>query len=458
MSDKIQENWPQIIKNLVQDYKITNIAYKTWIAKLAVYSVSGHDVTLLVDDSIAQLVQYVKSKYEKPLEVTISEYFDDEYTVHIVNRSQLSASMEADTAAAPAAPSAGVIMNDLNNNLNPAYTFDTFVVGKNNDLAQATALAVASDPGVYGNPLFIYGGVGLGKTHLMQSIAHYVLSERPDYRIIYTSAETFQREFIAAIKNKTQESFKNKYRNIDMLLIDDVQFISGRDSTMEEFFHTFNALYDRKRQIVISSDKPPKDLVGIEERLISRFKVGITVDIQPPDYDTRVAILSKKADLEHINIDESSLHYIAEHVVSNIRELEGALNKISNYMRLKKCSYADEDLTKEVLKDVIAPDEKKPITPEIIINTVVEHYHNKISAADILGKNRSRDISYPRQICMYLCEKYTGLSYAAIGEALGNKDHTTVLHGVKKIKKELETDPQLKSSIEVIIKKLDPPR
>ena len=241
-----------------------------------------------------------------------------------------------------------------------------------------------------------------------------------------------------------------------MLLIDDIQFIAKKDSTMEEFFHTFNALYDNKKQIVISSDKPPKDIVGIEDRLISRFKVGLTVDVQQPDYDTRVAILAKRAELEHINIEESALHYIAEHIVSNIRELEGALNQISNFARLKKTPFIDLNLTREVLKDIIEPDENRQITPELIINTVIEQYNYKITADDIRGKNRSRDIAYPRQICMYLCCKYTGLSQAAIGSALGNKDHTTIIHGKNKIEEDMAKDEQLRTMIDVIVKKLNP--
>lgn len=386
---------------------------------------------------------------------SISEYFNDVYDIHITTSEELGKIEATQTVEPEKKPAASIITNKT---LNPNYTFDTFVVGKNNELAHATALAVASDPGDYGNPLFIYGGVGLGKTHLMHSIAHYILSYNPDYKIIYTTTETFSNELISAIKNKTQEAFKDKYRNIDMLLIDDIQFIAGKDSTMEEFFHTFNTLYENKKQIVISSDKPPKDIVGVEDRLISRFKVGLTVDVQPPDYETRVAILVKRAELEHINIEVDALHYVADHISSNIRELEGALRQIYNFSRLKHADRIDTDLAREALKDIIAPDEARPITPEVIIETVTEHYNYKVTKDDILGKNRSRDISYPRQICMYLCEKYTGLSLAAIGAALGNKDHTTVLHGIKKIKTDLEKDEQLRSTIDIITKKLNPPK
>jgi len=454
VSNIVTDNWEQIIENLVNEYKISSAALNTWIRKLSIYSVENNNIILLLDPSIRQLQDYVKDKFEQPLQVTVSEFFNEDYTVLISDGSDL------DSQPKPAAAETnhkteypGLISNTT---LNEKYTFDTFVVGKNNELAHATALAVASDPGEYGNPLFIYGGVGLGKTHLMQSIAHYILEEKPDYKIIYTTTETFSSELITAIKNKTQESFKNKYRQIDMLLIDDIQFIAGKDSTMEEFFHTFNALYDRKKQIVISADKPPKDMVGLEERLVSRFKVGLTVDMQPPDYDTRVAILQKRAEQENIDIDDSALHYIAEHIVSNIRELEGALNQIINYSKLRHTSYIDAELTADVLKDIIEPESIRPITPELIIDTVVEHYGNKITAADIMGKSRSRDISYPRQICMYLCNKCTDMSQTDIGRALGNKDHTTVIHGIRKIQELVDTDENVRNNIDIILKKLNP--
>ena len=425
MINKIRENWDQILDIMRIEHDISPVAFNTWIKPLTVYSVEGHTITILVNNELEQMCSYIKKKFEQPLKVTISEYFNDVYDIHITTSEELGKIEATQTVEPEKKPAASIITNKT---LNPNYTFDTFVVGKNNELAHATALAVASDPGDYGNPLFIYGGVGLGKTHLMHSIAHYILSYNPDYKIIYTTTETFSNELISAIKNKTQEAFKDKYRNIDMLLIDDIQFIAGKDSTMEEFFHTFNTLYENKKQIVISSDKPPKDIVGVEDQVGREGHECI------------------------------QLHYVADHISSNIRELEGALRQIYNFSRLKHADRIDTDLAREALKDIIAPDEARPITPEVIIETVTEHYNYKVTKDDILGKNRSRDISYPRQICMYLCEKYTGLSLAAIGAALGNKDHTTVLHGIKKIKTDLEKDEQLRSTIDIITKKLNPPK
>ena len=453
--EDLKQNWDLILQTFKERYELQDISFNSWIKPIEVYTVENDTITLIMSSTSMNpdmAVSYVEKKYLEMLRITICEIMNHEYDVRLITAKDKQAAEIKKAATGSAAKNSGL------QNLNPNYTFDTFVVGTNNNLAHAASLAVAETPGQVYNPLFIYGGVGLGKTHLMHSIAHYILSYNPDYKIIYTTTETFSNELISAIKNKTQEAFKDKYRNIDMLLIDDIQFIAGKDSTMEEFFHTFNTLYENKKQIVISSDKPPKDIVGVEDRLISRFKVGLTVDVQPPDYETRVAILVKRAELEHINIEVDALHYVADHISSNIRELEGALRQIYNFSRLKHADRIDTDLAREALKDIIAPDEARPITPEVIIETVTEHYNYKVTKDDILGKNRSRDISYPRQICMYLCEKYTGLSLAAIGAALGNKDHTTVLHGIKKIKTDLEKDEQLRSTIDIITKKLNPPK
>ena len=287
----------------------------------------------------------------------------------------------------------------------------------------------------------------------MHSIAHYVLSRRPNQHILYVTSEEFTNELITAIRTNRNEEFRNKYRNLDMLLIDDIQFIVGRESTQEEFFHTFNTLYSAKKQIVISSDKPPKDIENLEDRLISRFKVGLTVDIQPPNYETRMAILSKYAELDNIDIDQECMHYVADNIKSNIRELEGALNQIHNLSRLKNKPITMA-LVREALENIITPDLNKPVTAESIINIVAEHFN--ISPTDIVGHKRSRDIAYPRQICMYLCRHMTDNSLQAIGNALGKKDHTTIIHGMEKIEKDMKTDESLKNTIDILIKKINP--
>ena len=343
-----------------------------------------------------------------------------------------------------------------NANLNPRYTFDTFVVGANNNLAHAASLAVAESPGEIYNPLFIYGGVGLGKTHLMHSIAHFILKNNPKAKILYVTSEKFTNELIDAIRNKNNIStteFREKYRNNDVLLIDDIQFIIGKESTQEEFFHTFNALYESKKQIIISSDKPPKEIETLEERLRSRFEWGLTVDIQSPDYETRMAILRKKEELEGYNIDNEVIKYIATNIKSNIRELEGALTKIVALSKLNKKEITIE-LAEEALKDLISPGEIKTITPEYIVSMVAEQY--EVSPEEIISQKRSRNIARPRQVVMYLCRNMLNIPLQEVGRALGGRDHTTIMHGVDKITEELKTDPSLQNTIDILKKKLSP--
>ena len=331
------------------------------------------------------------------------------------------------------------------------------MVGSNNSLAHAASLAVAESPAEVYNPLFIYGGVGLGKTHLMHSIAHYVLDHNRDAKVLYVTSEVFTNELIEAIRNRSDTSsiqeFRKKYRNIDILLIDDIQFIIGKESTQEEFFHTFNALHESKKQINISSDKPPKEFETLEERLRSRFEWGLQVDIQAPDYETRMAILRKKGELEGYTIDDEVLKYIATNVKSNIREIEGALTKIVAVSRLKNIE-VNVVLAEEVLKDLISSDVKKNVTVESITEIVAEHFG--ITPADILSSKKSRNIAHPRQICMYLCRDLTEISLKEIGDKLGKRDHSTILHGFNKISEDLKTDTSLQSVIDVLKKKINP--
>ena len=330
------------------------------------------------------------------------------------------------------------------------------MVGKNNNLAHAASLAVAESPGEIYNPLFIYGGVGLGKTHLMHSIAHFILKNNPNSKILYVTSEKFTNELIDAIRNKNNIStteFREKYRNNDVLLIDDIQFIIGKESTQEEFFHTFNALYEAKKQIIISSDRPPKEIETLEERLRSRFEWGLTVDIQPPDYETRMAILRKKEELEGYNIDNEVIKYIASNVKSNIRELEGALTKIVAFSKLNKREI-NTALAEEALKDLISPNSVTEVTPELIIKVVSEHFG--ITPGDIVAQKRSKELVFARQIAMYLCGNMTNESLQNIGKALGGRDHTTIIHGTKKIVSTLEKDETLRNTIDILKKKINP--
>ena len=318
-------------------------------------------------------------------------------------------------------------------------------------------MAVAESPGEIYNPLFLYGGVGLGKTHLMHSIAHFILENDPSKRILYVTSEDFTNEVIESIRNgnnTAMSKFREKYRNIDVLLVDDIQFIIGKESTQEEFFHTFNALHSARKQIIISSDKPPKDMEILEDRIRSRFEWGLIADISSPDYETRMAILRKKEELDGYNVDDSVIEYIATNIKSNIRELEGSLNKIMAYANLEKREVTLE-LAEQVLKDIISPDKNKVITSDYIINTVAEHFD--ITPEDIRSSKRSQRFTFPRQIVMYLCREMTGLTLEKIAEDLRKSDHTTIINGIKKIEKEMQNSKEVQNTISVLKKKINPP-
>lgn len=342
--------------------------------------------------------------------------------------------------------------NSIINMLNPKYTFDTFVVGSTNRFAHAASLAVAEAPAKSYNPLFIYGGVGLGKTHLMHAIGHYVLEHHPDKNVMYLSSEKFTNEFINSIMENKAENFRNKYRNVDILLVDDIQFLAGKEQTQEEFFHTFNTLHEENKQIIISSDRPPKEIPTLEERLRSRFEWGLITDISPPDLETRIAILSKKAKAEGLtDISNEVMHYIANQIDTNIRELEGALVRVVAYSSLVN-EDINTELATEALKDIIPNKQPKMITPKVIQNIVAEKYDVKIN--DFLSKKRTRAIAYPRQIAMYLTRELTELSLPKIGQEFGGRDHTTVIHAHNKIIKELETDENLANEIKSLMEEI----
>ena len=454
MIDKIKENWEKILLILKEEHEVSDVSYRTWLQPLTPYSFKGNTVTIIVPEQT--FLAYVKKKYGLLLKVTISEFLDQDCDVDFKVKDQIE---EEKQAQAPSLiqKNKAVVSPDViqSANLNPKYTFDTFVVGSNNNLAHAAALAVAESPGEIYNPLFIYGGVGLGKTHLMHAIAHFILKNNPSAKILYVSSEPFTNELIDAIRNKnniTTTEFREKYRNNDVLLIDDIQFIIGKESTQEEFFHTFNTLYESKKQIIISSDKPPKEIETLEERLRSRFEWGLTVDIQSPDYETRMAILRKKEEMEGYNIDNEVIKYIATNIKSNIRELEGALNKLVALSNLEKREI-NISMAEEVLKDIISPNQKREVTPQVILEVVAEHYG--ISVSDIIGGKRNAEIVTPRQVVMYLCREITDTPYKAIGILLGNRDHSTIINGDGKVRKQLQAnDGSLKNNIDIIRKKL----
>lgn len=333
-------------------------------------------------------------------------------------------------------------------NLNPKYTFDSFVIGNSNRFAHAACVAVAESPARAYNPLFIYGGVGLGKTHLMHAIGHHIIDNNKSARVVYVSSETFTNELINSIKDDRNEEFRNKYRNIDVLLVDDIQFIAGKERTQEEFFHTFNALHEANKQIIISSDRTPKEIPTLEDRLRSRFEMGLITDIQPPDFETRIAILRKKAQLENIEIDNEVTVHIAKNVKSNIRELEGAMTRVIAYSSLTKREITF-DLACEALKDVFQSSMPQEITPDVIKEKVSKIFSIKME--DFNSKKRTRAIAYPRQIAMYLCRELTDLSLPKIGEEFGGRDHTTVIHAHEKVTNDIKDNNDIKDKIEKII-------
>lgn len=452
----VQKNWDKILNKIKLEYCSANIAYNTWIAPLTIYEVTNDTVYILV--KMKASLEHIEKKYLLPFRVCIAEVTDKEYNVSFVTEDDQV--IDKQRQKIEDARKAQEIFE--NANLNPKYTFDTFVVGKNNSFAHAASFAVSEKPGEVYNPLFIYGGVGLGKTHLMHSIAHHILESDPSKKVLYVTSETFTNELIDAIKvGKTgnelsMTTFREKYRNNDVLLIDDIQFIIGKESTQEEFFHTFNHLHVSGKQIIISSDKPPKDIETLEARLRTRFEWGLIADISAPDYETRMAILRKKEELdglERYQIPDDVMQYIANNIKSNIRELEGSLNKLIALSNLEKRPI-DIPLAAEALKDLISPDNSREITDEMILEIVAEHYN--VSITELKGKKRSADIVLPRQIVMYLCRSITDSPFKTIGIMLGNRDHASIIHGVNKINKDMQTDEALQNTVNIIKKKINP--
>ena len=443
----IRENWTAIKETIKNEYDLTDISYTIWIEPLKLYNIRNNTVSIIIPAEQSHMINYITSKYKNCFQVIITEMFNHYYEIQFV--------LEQDVAQE--APEDDLIPeNSENANLNPKYKFSTFVVGSSNKFAHSASLAVAESPGQTYNPLYLYGGPGLGKTHLMHSIGHFILEQNPDKKVLYVTSEEFTNEVIESIRSGNAASMtklREKYRTVDVLMVDDVQFIIGKESTQEEFFHTFNVLHSARKQIILSSDKPPKEIETLDERFRSRFEWGLIADIQPPDYETRMAILRKNAESCGRPINEEIIKYIATNIKSNIRELEGAFNKIIAAGRLNKVDLTLA-LAEEALKDVIYPNQSREITPNLIINVVSEHFG--IRPEDICSKKRNSEFVLPRQIVMYLCRDLTATSYVNIGKLLGKKDHTTIIHGVNKITAELKTNEELKNKVDIIIKKINP--
>ena len=443
----VEEKWPQIIEHLRVEHELSNVSFSTWIKPLKVYDVINNTVFIMVNMNSS--VEYIEKKYLLPLKVCIAEITGEEYEVSFISEDDDRLN-EIQNMAVEASQKKRTKSVAERAGLNPKYTFDTFVVGGNNSFAHAVSVAVAESPGQVYNPLFLYGGVGLGKTHLMHSIAHFILDQNPKKKILYVTSETFTNELIESLKNgkssgneSSMTKFREKYRNIDVLLIDDIQFIIGKESTQEEFFHTFNHLHTSGKQIIISSDRPPRDIETLEARLRSRFEMGMLADISSPDYETRMAILQKKIELDKLekyNIPLDVIQYIATNIKTNIRELEGSLNKLIALYRLNNNEGTiDISLAAEALKDIISSDNNREVTPELILDIVAEHFN--ISIADLKSKKRNAEIANPRQVAMYLMRTMSTkeLSLKAIGAIFGGKDHSTIKYGIEKVESEMET-------------------
>ena len=460
----VEEKWPQIIEHLRVEHELSNVSFSTWIKPLKVYDVINNTVFIMVNMNSS--VEYIEKKYLLPLKVCIAEITGEEYEVSFISEDDDRLN-EIQNMAVEASQKKRTKSVAERAGLNPKYTFDTFVVGGNNSFAHAVSVAVAESPGQVYNPLFLYGGVGLGKTHLMHSIAHFILDQNPKKKTLYVTSETFTNELIESLKNgkssgneSSMTKFREKYRNIDVLLIDDIQFIIGKESTQEEFFHTFNHLHTSGKQIIISSDRPPRDIETLEARLRSRFEMGMLADISSPDYETRMAILQKKIELDKLekyNIPLDVIQYIATNIKTNIRELEGSLNKLIALYRLNNNEGTiDISLAAEALKDIISSDNNREVTPELILDIVAEHFN--ISIADLKSKKRNAEIANPRQVAMYLMRTMSTkeLSLKAIGAIFGGKDHSTIKYGIEKVESEMETDETLANTVNIIKKKINP--
>lgn len=431
--------WENILEKLRNE--LSKPSYDTWLSSTKLVDFTNNTLTVSVPNEFAK--DWLENRYLGLVKSTIQNYLNTPVSLIFVADQEQVENVPVD----PSRLNFGL----LSHSLNSKYTFDTFVIGNGNRFAHAAALAVAETPAKSYNPLFVYGGSGLGKTHLMHAISHVIVKNYPGMKILYVTGEQFTNELIDSIRYEKQVEFRNTYRKIDVLLIDDIQFLAGKEGTQEEFFHTFNTLYEANKQIIISSDRPPKEIPTLEERLRSRFEWGLTTDINPPDYETRIAILRKKAQLEKFSVPDEIITFIASEIQSNIRELEGALSKITAY-----CMLTNQNITitlaEEILKDMIPPKNQKTISVELIQKIVAEQY--KMTIQEFKLKKRTRSVSFPRQIAMYLCRELTDLSLPQIGEKFGGRDHTTVMHAHDKIIQMRKSDPFIEKSISEIITKI----
>jgi chromosomal replication initiator protein len=421
--------------------------FETWIKPIRVKEADDDELLLEVPNKFFR--DWLVEHFLRAIRETLADaaHRDIKVSIAINQKLQAAAPLPVEKRAEREAPRA----LPRTNNLIPKYTFENFIVGASNQFAHAASLAVANQPGEHYNPLFIYGGVGLGKTHLINAIGHRVMEKRQALKVLYLSSESFMNELIASLRRDKMDEFKTRFRNIDTLILDDVQFIAGKERTQEEFFHTFNSLYETHKQIVITSDKFPKEIPDLEDRLRNRFEWGLIADIQPPDMETRVAILQKKAEVEGVMLPHDVAIFLATHIDSNVRELEGSLTRLGAFASLTKATISI-DLAKEVLQNTLRGNSRE-VTVESIQKTICDYYNIKIN--DLKAKRRTKNIALPRQVAMYLSRKHTATSFPAIGSKFGGRDHSTVIHAAKTIERKIKEDPQMQNTIEKLEKNLN---
>ncbi len=451
MDQELLDIWQATLSEV--EKQVSKPSFETWLKTTRPVSLNNGTLVISVPNDFTK--DWLQNHYAQLIVKALRDVSDNACSVHFITpRLNQDETEEESIIDLPVPrPNGNHVLRLSSSWLNPKYTFDTFVIGGSNRFAHAASLAVSEAPARAYNPLFIYGGVGLGKTHLMHAIGHYVIEHTPSYRVVYISSEKFTNEFINAIRDNKTVDFRNKYRSVDVLLVDDIQFLAGKEQTQEEFFHTFNALHENNKQIIISSDRPPKEIPTLEDRLRSRFEWGLITDIQIPDLETRVAILRKKAVIENISVSNDVLLYIADKIVNNIRELEGAFIRVIAYSSLTN-RRVSVPLAEEALKDIISRQGKrKLITIENIIKETAGYF--ALKPEDLKAKKRTRNVAFPRHIAMYLARELTDASLPKIGSEFGGRDHTTVMHAHKKICEDIAADSGVKAVIEQIIEKIN---
>lgn len=447
MDTQLNETWEKVLKILKVEI-MSEVSYNTWILGLKPIGIRNGVFMISVPNELT--LDIINQRYKLLFKESIKHVLNQDIEVECVVG---NLEPEENTPEVKEVKPQSKINNDSFGSLNSKYTFDSFVIGNSNRFAHAASVAVAESPANAYNPLFLYGGVGLGKTHLMHAIGHHIQANNPSAKVVYVSSEKFTNELINSIRYDKNLDFRNKYRNVDVLLVDDIQFIAGKESTQQEFFHTFNELYEARKQIIISSDRPPNEIPTLEDRLRTRFAWGLQADIQAPDFETRIAILKKKAETEKYIVSSDVLVYIATKIKSNIRELEGALIRVMAYSSLTNNKNITVDLAAEALKDIISSSQTKAITIDLIQDVVANYYN--LSIQELKSQRRTRNVSNPRQIAMYLSRKLTDMSLPKIGDEFGGRDHTTVIHAYEKISGAVKTDDGLANAIKIITKKIN---